>query len=64
MANCHCGEKAVERWTLNLCADGGRKRVLRMCSACDAALNDHVLMLLGDKRRVQKMDRYRKIQSQ
>jgi hypothetical protein len=64
MANCHCGEKANTSWTLNLCADNRRKRVLRLCQACDNALNDQVLMLLGDKKRVQKMDRYRKLQSQ
>lgn len=55
---CQCGRKASATWRLNLCADGGRKRVLRLCAVCDVALNLHVLTLLGDPRRGEKMKRY------
>lgn len=58
MAACSCGAKATDRWTLHLCADGNRKRVLRLCRKCDIALNRHVLTLLGDPRRDAKMARY------
>lgn len=55
---CSCGQKAVARWDLHVCADGGRKRVLRLCQQCDYRLNQHILTLLSDPHVGEKMKRY------
>jgi hypothetical protein len=51
--------KNMARWDIRLCADGGRKRVFRLCSACDVTLNGYMLRAMGDSRAADKISRYR-----
>ena len=46
------------RWTIRLCADGGRKRVFRLCNPCDIAINRQMLIVMGDKDVNGKMQSY------
>lgn len=57
----HCGEgKAKHAWTLWACADGGRKRVFRLCEKCDIELNRRVLRFFNDPAAAAKIAAYRK----
>ena len=58
----HCGvknkAKDLHRWDIALCADGRRKRVFRLCTPCDIALNRYMLRVMGDKNIAAKMAKY------
>jgi hypothetical protein len=55
----NCGAKGfVYVWEIKLCADGRRRRVFRLCPGCDVALNAHMLSVMGDSKRKEKIERY------
>lgn len=58
----HCKAKLphadLARWTVSLCANGGRKRVFYLCNPCDVAINRHMLIVMGDTKVNMKMARY------
>lgn len=54
-----CGKSGmVYVWDIKLCADKRRRRVFRLCPGCDIALNAHMLAVMGDPKRKEKMQRY------
>ena len=59
-SHCKTKRKAKElcKWDIALCADGRRKRVFRLCVACDIALNRHMLVVMGDKNAAIKIAKY------
>ena len=64
MTRCsHCRKRAVVHWTLTLCADGSRKRLMHLCGDCDALLNEIVLEFGRVRGRVAMMRDYRREQS-
>jgi hypothetical protein len=55
----NCGAKGfVYVWEIKLCADGRRRRVFRLCTGCDVALNAHMLSVMGDPRAKKKASKY------
>lgn len=62
MARCaHCkAPDAPHAWTLTACADGGRKRVRKLCTACDVELNTLALAFLRIRGAAGAIERYRK----
>lgn len=64
MSQCACCKSPtpkaqLAKWTVRACADHGRKRVLWLCSECDAMLNRQMLILLGDRNVNKTMENYR-----
>lgn len=56
----HCGRaRAANTWTVEACADGGRKRRKWLCDPCDVRLNRLVLKFFRDPKAAEKMRRYR-----
>jgi hypothetical protein len=60
MKCCHCAApKARNRWELQACADGRKKRSRWLCDEHDAELNLLVLRFLGDPKAENKVAAYR-----
>ncbi len=59
-ANCaHCRTvPATETFTMRMCADGRRKRKVRLCPPCDALLNRTILEFVGLPGAQEKLAQY------
>ncbi len=56
----HCGTpKAKWGWTLQACADGGKKRKKKLCDECDIECNRIILEFFRYKDAAEKLAKYR-----
>ena len=54
-----CGKKGTQAWTINICADGNKKREFKVCQSCDIQLNAIVLIFMGFRNWKSKIDKYK-----
>lgn len=59
-SHCKTNHKSrdLNRWDIQLCADGRRRRVFYLCDPCDIDLNSIMLQMMGDKNAEVKAAKY------